>query len=697
MATQRPETRRSPAWEQNVDRPEAWAREHKWLLDEVFAAFDRDGDWPRIEAVQRVLADSDAVRAVSVAQLAIDIPAELGAREVDRLVLRSRALSYCDEATELLSILVAAIKMAVEVYRASDAEHPPVLSGSVVKSSLGLDDLTYVAMSRLLFQEGWFFSGGSGNVDEDWQRNVRVEVLLAEHAEDINDYLDAVAKYRFGEPYIEEDPSDRYIVKLERDWEIGEQIGEGGFGRVMLASSGDVQAVAKFVPKEPGARRELLFVDLGSARNVVPVIDHGETDESWVLIMPRADLSLRQRMKEVGDAMGADEARTVLTDVATTLVDLAGSVVHRDIKPENVLRLDGHWCLSDFGISRYTEATTALDTHKFAMSPPYAAPERWRAERATGAADVYGLGVMGYEMLRGVLPFTGPHLEDFREQHLHSDLPSFANIDASLAAIIEACLIKASGARPLPADLLARLEQAGAGVVPPGLARLKEANRNESTRIATAARRASQASTEGERRADLFVAASKSLRTMCNTLIETVGAAAPDSESRAQLDGPWAIKLGAAELRIFSPQEHARSQASDQRIPFDVVAFTDVELSMSPDHYGYSGRSHALWFCDAQQAGNYAWFETAFMLQPLMAQQSNRDPFSLKPGAEAGESVGPGMNAYQVAWPFTKLDHDSLEDFINRWAGWFADAADGRLHRPNTMPEGDPQGSWRQA
>lgn len=274
--------------------------------------------------------------------------------------------------------------------------------------------------------------------------------------------------------------------------------------------------------------------------------------------------------------------------------------------------------------------------------------------------------VMGYEMLSGVLPFTGPHLEDFREQHLHSDLPSFANIDASLAAIIEACLIKASGARPLPADLLARLEQAGAGVVPPGLARLKEANRNESTRIATAARRASQASTEGERRADLFVAASKSLRTMCNTLIETVGAAAPDSESRAQLDGPWAIKLGAAELRIFSPQEHARSQASDQRIPFDVVAFTDIELSMPPDHYGYSGRSHALWFCDAQQAGSYAWFETAFMLQALMAQQSNRDPFSLKPGAEAGESVGPGMNAYQVAWPFTKLDYDSLEDFINR-------------------------------
>jgi serine/threonine protein kinase len=46
-------------------------------------------------------------------------------------------------------------------------------------------------------------------------------------------------------------------------------------------------------------------------------------------------------------------------DVAVALVDLAGKVVHRDLKPENVLLLNGTWCLADFGISRYAEATTA--------------------------------------------------------------------------------------------------------------------------------------------------------------------------------------------------------------------------------------------------------------------------------------------------------------------------------------------------
>jgi serine/threonine protein kinase len=49
------------------------------------------------------------------------------------------------------------------------------------------------------------------------------------------------------------------------------------------------------------------------------------------------------------------------------------------------------------------------------MSTPYAAPERWRSERATAAADVYAVGVMAFEFLTGDLPFPGPDTWDFRE------------------------------------------------------------------------------------------------------------------------------------------------------------------------------------------------------------------------------------------------------------------------------------------
>jgi len=169
----------------------------------------------------------------------------------------------------------------------------------------------------------------------------------------------------------------------------------------MAASSPDFagDAVAKFVPKVPEAQRELLFVDLGEARNVVPIVDSGEHGDEYVLVMPRAEKALRDHIE--GGGLTEAEAVAALSDIAGALDDLDGRVVHRDLKPENVLLLNGRWCLADFGISRYAEATTAPDTRKYAMTAPYAAPEQWQFERATAATDIYALGVIGYEMLVG--------------------------------------------------------------------------------------------------------------------------------------------------------------------------------------------------------------------------------------------------------------------------------------------------------
>jgi serine/threonine protein kinase len=99
------------------------------------------------------------------------------------------------------------------------------------------------------------------------------------------------------------------------------------------------------------------------------------TEDSWVLVMPRAEKSLRQHVNEVAGPLGTAETVTVLSDIAAALADLDGHVVHRDLKPENVLLLDGRWCLADFSISRYAEASTAADTRKYSWSNAYAAPE----------------------------------------------------------------------------------------------------------------------------------------------------------------------------------------------------------------------------------------------------------------------------------------------------------------------------------
>ena len=65
-------------------------------------------------------------------------------------------------------------------------------------------------------------------------------------------------------------------VNLSQIWHVGDLLHAGGFARVYHARSEGEVAVAKFIPKDPGAQRELLFEDFSAARNVVPIRDRGE-------------------------------------------------------------------------------------------------------------------------------------------------------------------------------------------------------------------------------------------------------------------------------------------------------------------------------------------------------------------------------------------------------------------------------------
>jgi len=184
----------------------------------------------------------------------------------------------------------------------------------------------------------------------------------------------------------------RMQIKLSKTWTVGSPLpeGVGGFGRVFdVTDSEGKPFVAKLVPKAEGAQRELLFGDSIAAsgyQNVIPVLDSGEHNEELVIIMPKASQSLRQHLEAAPGPLQLSEAIRILQDIATALVDLDGNIVHRDLKPENVLLLDDRWCLTDFGISRYAEATTAADTRKFSLTEQYAAPEQG-PELASGCCD----------------------------------------------------------------------------------------------------------------------------------------------------------------------------------------------------------------------------------------------------------------------------------------------------------------------
>ena len=59
----------------------------------------------------------------------------------------------------------------------------------------------------------------------------------------------------------------------------------------------------------------MLFVDLAGVRNVVPIIDSGETDSKWVLVMPLAELSLRHHLESPNGPMLVSNVTVILTDI----------------------------------------------------------------------------------------------------------------------------------------------------------------------------------------------------------------------------------------------------------------------------------------------------------------------------------------------------------------------------------------------
>ena len=146
-----------------------------------------------------------------------------------------------------------------------------------------------------------------------------------------------------------------------------------------------------------------------------------------------------------------DEARRILADLAEAL-DHAHrqGVVHRDVKPDNVLLDDesGRALLTDFGVAKALGGgETMTATGSVVGTPSYMSPEQ-AAGRADidGRSDIYSLGVMGYAMLSGRLPFEGKTAGDVLAKHLTQEPPPLRALAPALSdstvQAVERCLAK---------------------------------------------------------------------------------------------------------------------------------------------------------------------------------------------------------------------------------------------------------------
>jgi serine/threonine protein kinase len=230
------------------------------------------------------------------------------------------------------------------------------------------------------------------------------------------------------------DPLKEALVKsIGFQYRIERLLGRGGMGAVYLAHElaldRDV-AIKVLPPDQAGApqlrdrfKREARIAARLTHPYIVPLHTFGEVDGLVYFVMGFVTgESLASRLRREG-RLEAEEARTLLVHMADAL-DYAHrqGVVHRDIKPDNILidEASGFPMLTDFGIAKATLGDTQLTTAgQFMGTPDYMSPEQVSGKHEVGPpSDLYSLGIVGYEMLSGQLPFEATSPLDAMTQRL---------------------------------------------------------------------------------------------------------------------------------------------------------------------------------------------------------------------------------------------------------------------------------------
>jgi hypothetical protein len=235
-------------------------------------------------------------------------------------------------------------------------------------------------------------------------------------------------------------------------YDVGEQVGAGGMGRVHRATDRETgAAIALKVLRDPGVDErftlEAEMLERMDHPAIVAYVGHGVTRSgeaylamAWLDGESLAD-RLRRGMLPVLDlvAIGARVAGAIAHAHAH-------AIVHRDIKPSNVVLVDGEperATLIDFGIAKDTAVTHGLTrSGQLVGTPGYMAPEQATgAGTAASAMDVFALGALLYECATGRPPFVGAQMMEVLAQVLLKDPPAPRTLRPELPIRLEALIL----------------------------------------------------------------------------------------------------------------------------------------------------------------------------------------------------------------------------------------------------------------
>ncbi len=155
-----------------------------------------------------------------------------------------------------------------------------------------------------------------------------------------------------------------------------------------------------------------------------------------------------------------EQARIILHELASALVVAhEAGIIHRDIKPANVLVSATGAKLTDFGIARSVEGESHTLTGQVMGTAHYLSPEHALGQKLGPASDVYGLGVLAFEMLSGDKPFDRGSPIATALAHVQDTPPGLPDgTPPDLVALVTACLEKDPAKRPSAALLVRMLE-----------------------------------------------------------------------------------------------------------------------------------------------------------------------------------------------------------------------------------------------
>lgn len=260
---------------------------------------------------------------------------------------------------------------------------------------------------------------------------------------------------------------------LDEKYRIERRLGEGGMGAVYRARHLQmdrpvaIKVLHENLVEDEAARirfqREARAAVRLKHQNAIAVSDFGETSDGYVYIVMELleGPTLREILAKEAPIETARAISIMLQASAAVAVAHEAGIIHRDLKPANIIvtqrpEVPAVVKVLDFGVAKLAAGTldddegtiTLRQAGSFIGTPRYMAPEQYNGHELTPAADVYSLGVILYEMLTGMAPFTGSSPVEIAAKHVNNPPHSPRKIVAAIPEDIERVVLHALEKQP---------------------------------------------------------------------------------------------------------------------------------------------------------------------------------------------------------------------------------------------------------